>query len=286
MASMRDIKSHKVSIHNTQQITKAMELVSTVKLQKAKARTEQSKPYFDYMYETISSMLSMSGDINHPYLTAGDSHKKAIIVITSNRGLAGGYNTHVTKLITHSNIAKEDVYIYAIGRKGKEYLERRGYEIKADYSEIINEPIYNDAKELAKEVLELFAKGEIGEIYLTYTAFKNTVVHTPIMMKLLPVQIKEEPNKDAADKKIRMSYEPTEKEVFYEIIPIYITSLIYGALVEATASENAARMQAMDAATNNAEEMIEELSLKYNRVRQGAITEELTEIISGANAIG
>ncbi|RDY26078.1 F0F1 ATP synthase subunit gamma, partial [Lachnotalea glycerini] len=192
MASMRDIKRRKVSIQSTQQITKAMKLVSTVKLQKAKTRAEQSKTYFDYMYKTVTSMLAKSGNINHPYLVAGESKKKAVIAITSNRGLAGGYNANVTKLITNSDIPKEDAYIYAIGRKGKDFLARRGYEIKTDYSDVINEPIYKDAAEISKEVLNQFAKGEIGEIYLAYTSFKNTVSHIPTLMKLLPVEMNEE----------------------------------------------------------------------------------------------
>jgi F-type H+-transporting ATPase subunit gamma len=284
---MRDIKRRKVSIQSTQQITKAMKLVSTVKLQKARNRAEQSKTYFDYMYNTVTSMLAKSGNIIHPYLVAGESKKKVIIVITSNRGLAGGYNTNVTKLLTNSDIPKEDAFIYAIGRKGKDFLARRGYEIKADYSDVINEPIYRDAAEISREVLDLFAKGEIGEIYLAYTSFKNTVSHIPTLMKLLPVERKEDNGIEAVttDKLTMMNYEPQEEEALNMIIPKYITSLLYGALVEAVASENGARMQAMDSATSNAEEMINDLSLKYNRARQGSITQELTEIIAGANAI-
>lgn len=285
MASMRDIKRRKGSIQSTQQITKAMKLVSTVKLQKAKTRAEQSKTYFDYMYATVTSMLARSGNMDHPYLVAGESKKKAIIVITSNRGLAGGYNVNVTKLLTGSDIAKEDAYIYAIGRKGKDFLARRGYEIKADFSEVINEPIYKDAAEISREVLDLFAKGEIGEIYLAYTSFKNTVTHIPTMMKLLPVEMKEDKEAPTADKLTLMNYEPHEEEALNLIIPKYITSLLYGALVEAVASENGARMQAMDSATSNAQDLISDLSLKYNRARQGSITQELTEIIAGANAI-
>lgn len=285
MASMRDIKRRKVSIQSTQQITKAMKLVSTVKLQKARSRAEQSKTYFDYMYATVTSILAKSGNIDHPYLVAGESKKKAIIVITSNRGLAGGYNSNISKLITNSVIPKEDASIYAIGRKGKDFLARRGYEIKADYSDVINEPIYKDAASISKEVLDSFANGEIGEIYLAYTSFKNTVSHIPTMIKLLPVEVNEVEEVNTTEKLTMMNYEPEEEEALNMIIPKYVTSLIYGALVEAVASENGARMQAMDSATSNAEEMIDDLSLKYNRARQGSITQELTEIIAGANAI-
>ena len=284
MASMRDIKRRKSSIQSTQQITKAMKLVSTVKLQKARNRAEQTTPYFDYMYRTVSSMLAKSGNINHPYLKAGDSKKIAVVVITSNRGLAGGYNSNVVKLITGSDLPKEDLLIYAVGNKGREALERRGYHIHKDASEIIESPVYEDAAALCKEVLDAFVAGEIGEIYLAYTHFKNTVSHEPKLMKLLPVEVNEA-EVGETDSKIMMTYEPNEEEALDMIIPKYVTSLFYGALVEAVASENGARMQAMDSATSNAEDMISDLSLKYNRARQGAITQELTEIVAGASAI-
>lgn len=286
MASMRDIKRRKGSIQSTQQITKAMKLVSTVKLQRAKQRAEQSKAYFKCMYETVTSVLAKSGNLNHPYLSGGASTKKAVIVITSNRGLAGGYNSNVVKLITQGGFNKEDLRIYAVGKKGKDALSRYGYEIVEEDSDIIEEPLYVDAMALSTRVLEAYAKGEVGEIYLAYTGFKNTVVHEPTLLKLLPV----EPEKqvEAAqekESKALMSFEPHDDEALDLIIPKYVTSLIYGGLIEAVASENGARMQAMDSATSNAEEMIDHLSLMYNRARQGSITQELTEIIAGANAI-
>ena len=287
MASMRDIKRRKESIQSTGQITKAMKLVSTVKLQKAKTRAENSLPYFNYMYQTVSSMLKKSATLSHPYLNAGSSPKKAIIVITSNRGLAGGYNSNVIKLVTGSGIAKEDAVIYSVGRKGRDALARRGYKIAADYSEVMNEPMFKDAVDIGREVLGAFASGEIGEIYIAYTVFKNTVVHIPTFLKLLPVEFDEQDKKeDAGSDLVLMNYEPAAEEALNLIIPKYINSLIYGALVQALASENAARMQAMDAATSNADEMISNLSLLYNRARQSSITQELTEIIAGANAIG
>ena len=261
-----------------------MKLVSTVKLQKAKGRAEQTNPYFNYMYQTVSSMLAKSGNINHPYLKSGESTKKAVVVITSNRGLAGGYNSNIVKLITGSDLNKEDLLIYAIGNKGREALERRGYHIELEDSAMIESPSYEDAA-LCKKILKSFSDGEIGEIYLAYTHFKNTVSHEPKLIKLLPVEIEAGDVAEDTDSNILMNYEPTTEEALDMIIPKYVTSLFYGALVEAVASENGARMQAMDSATSNAEEMISDLTLKYNRARQGAITQELTEIIAGASAI-
>ena len=287
MASMRDIKRRKGSIQSTQQITKAMKLVSTVKLQRAKQRAEQSKAYFNCMYETVTSVLGRTGNLNHPYLNGGDSAKKAVIVITSNRGLAGGYNSNIVKLVTRqSGFKKEDLRIYAVGKKGKDALNRYGYEIVEEDSDIIEEPLYIDAMALSFRVLEAYTKGEVGEIYLAYTAFKNTVVHEPTLLKLLPVEPeKKEEEAQEKESKALMSFEPNDDEALEMIIPKYVTSLIYGGLIEAVASENGARMQAMDSATSNAEEMIDQLSLMYNRARQGSITQELTEIIAGANAI-
>ena len=285
MASMRDIKRRKSSIQGTQQITKAMKLVSTVKLQKAKGKAENTKPYFEHMYKAVNSMLRKSGNILHPYLQSGSSEKKGIIMVTSNRGLAGGYNSNIIKMVMNSGISKEDAVIYAVGKKGRDALARRGYTIAEDYSEAMDEPVFNDATAIGRKVLEDFAKGKIGEIYLVYTEFKNTVTHIPTWLKLLPVVVSEEEEEDEADKLTLMNYEPEAEEALDLIIPKYINSLIYGGLMQSFASENGARMQAMDSATTNAEEMISTLELSYNRARQSAITQELTEIIAGANAI-
>lgn len=284
MASMRDIKRRRSSISSTQQITKAMKLVSTVKLQKAKTRAEQTDPYFNYMYKTVGSMLAKSGNIEHPFLTPGDSNRKAVVVLSSNRGLAGGYNSNIVKLITNGGFNKDDLDIYAVGSKAGEALASKGYKIVESAPEVMENPTYSDAAVLCKKVLDAFSNGEVGEIYLAYTHFKNTVTQEAQLIKLLPVEIDEEDIKgEGAD--VMMNYEPNEEEALNMIIPKYVTSLFYGALVESHASENGARMQAMDSATSNAEEMISDLTLKYNRARQSSITQELTEIIAGANAI-
>ncbi len=287
MASMRDIKRRKASIQSTGQITKAMKLVSTVKLQKSRNKAESSKPYFRLMYETIADMLKHSEQMEHKYLKAGASDRKAVIAITSNRGLAGGYNNNIVKLIIgDDNLPADKTDVYAIGRKGRDSLARKGYKIAQDDSEVINAPLYQDAADLSRELLEAFGQGEIGEIYLAYTSFKNTVVHNPTLIKLLPITLEEEEESgEPRSAQALMNYEPNAEEVLDMIIPKYMSSLIYGALLEAVASENGARMTAMDSATNNADEMLEKLELQYNRARQGAITQELTEIIAGANAI-
>lgn len=286
MASIIDIKRRKDSIESTGQITKAMKLVSTVKLQRAKQRADESKAYFHKMYDTVTSILAKAGDIDHPYLRANHSSKKAVIAISSNRGLAGGYNNNIVKLICDSGMKKEDLCIYGVGHKAMDILSHRGYEIVSDDSEIINDPVYDDARILGEKVLKAFENEEVGEIYLAYTEFKNTVVHEPKMVKLLPVEpVKEQMDVDSEEEKLLMNFEPKPEEALSMLIPKYICSMIYGALVTSAASENGARMQAMDSATNNAQDMISTLELAYNRARQGAITQELTEIISGAEAL-
>lgn len=284
MASMRDIKRRKESVASTGQITKAMKLVSTVKLQKAKARAESNKPYFTMLYDTICSILARTGTIDHRYLRESDSKRKAVIAITSNRGLAGGYNNNIVKEITAA-FAPEDTDIYALGKKGLEGLSRKGYNIIEDYSEVMNEPLYADAIHIGKNVLASYENGEVGEIYLAYTGFKNTVVHEPKLIKLLPISVGEIMKDVEIDTLTLMNFEPEADEALDMIIPKYMNNIIYGAFVEAIASENGARMQAMDSATKNAEDMIDDLSLKYNRARQSSITQELTEIIAGAEAI-
>lgn len=284
MASMRDIKRRKESVASTGQITKAMKLVSTVKLQKAKARAESNKPYFTMLYDTMCSILARSGGMEHRYLTAGDSTRKAVITITGNRGLAGGYNNNIVKEIVTA-FSPEETDIYAVGRKGIENLSRRGYKIVEDYSEVINEPLYGDAIKIGKNVLASFEEGEVGEIYLAYTSFKNMVTQEPQLIKLLPINVEEIMQDVEVDVLTPMNFEPEADEALDMIIPKYINNILYGAFIESIASENGARMQAMDSATKNADDMIADLSLKYNRARQSSITQELTEIIAGAEAI-
>ena len=270
MASMRDIKRRKESIQSTSQITKAMKLVSTVKLQKAKGRAEETQPYFNKMYETVSGMLAKSGTVRYPgkrEKNPDEPCKKGVIVISSNRGLAGGYNSNLVKLVT------------------------KGYTCQGDFYEVINNPLFGDAVSIGKTVIGALENGDIDEVYLAYTVFKNTVTQIPTLIKILPFaedDIKENAQEeDEKDKGAvaQMNYEPEEEETLGYIIPLYVNSLIFGALVEAVASENGARMQAMDSATSNAEEMIDTLGLQYNRARQAAITQELTEIVAGASAI-
>ena len=284
---MKEIKRRRGSIQSTRQITKAMQLVSTVKLQKTRTRAEEAKPYFSLMYDTMFSILSKSNNMNHRFVKTSNEEKgkKAIIVISSNRGLAGGYNNNIAKLV-ETSFSKEEALIYAIGKKAKDTLERRGYEVLGEYNEVILDPMYQDAVDITKKLLSDYEEGKISEIYVVYTHFKNTVVHIPTLKKLLPISLDEAEKEEGKEKStLLMNYAPNEEEVLEAIVPKYISAIIYGSLQQAIASENGARMNAMENATNNADELIDKLLLRYNRARQGAITQELTEIVAGANAI-
>ncbi len=288
MASMRAIKRRRESVQSTGQITKAMKLVATVKLQKARGAAEANKPYLNMLYNTICSIFARTGASSNKYFITREEGKKLVIVISGNRGLAGGYNSNIVKAVDALGLEKDDTVIYGIGRKGIEGLSRRGYVIEKDYSDVINDPLYNDAISISKEILEKYDAGEIEALYIAYTEFKNTVVHDPKVIKLLPLDEDDfivTDKDDKVDKTAIMNFEPSEHAVLDMIVPKYLTNIIYGSFLAAIASENAARMQAMDSATSNAEDMIQKLGLQYNRARQGSITQELTEIIAGSEAI-
>ena len=289
MASMRDIKRRRESIQSTEQITKAMMLVATVKLQKARQKAEASRPYTNALYRTVGEILRRTDETAHKYLKHPGEGKKAVILITGNRGLAGGYNMNVVRQVLDGPFDPENTVIYTIGKKGQEMLRARGYECADDWSDVVNAPLYKDAIAITQTILDRFETGEIAEIWLAYTEFKNTVVHVPKCRRMIPVAPEDEHVASAMEEgrhdMLPMNYEPGDEEVLNRLIPQYMASVLYGALLQAVASENGARMTAMDNATDNAEEMIEKLGLQYNRARQGSITQELTEIIAGRNAV-
>ena len=302
MASMKQIKQRKKTVESTGKITKAMKLVATVKLQKTKQAATEAVPYFDAMYGVIKHSKS----IKHKYLNGKPGAKKAILVFSSNKGLAGGYNASIVKKLVGEDadikFSKDDTVVYAIGAKARDELARRGFTIERDYQEAMDEVHYGNCVEIAQDVLSDFVNGKINEIYLVYTYFKNTITHIPRILKLLPFENVEKntdtdtelikhrtfnvvKSKFEDDESMMMNYEMEDEEILNQIIPLYISTLLYGALTASIASENGARMTAMDNATKNAKELSEKLGVMYNRARQGAITQELTEIVAGANAI-
>ncbi len=283
MASMRDIKIRKNSIQSTQKITKAMKLVATAKLQKAKEKAAETRPFFHKMHETIGSILGQSQNISHPFLTEREVKNRGYIVMTSNRGLAGGYNSNLVKMITRE-ADPEHSKIVAIGKRGADNLKRNGFEVVGSYNDVIEQPMYRDAVHIGERLLEMYKEGLIDEVYVAYTAFKSTLNQEATLLKVLPVDISTFEKTEAVTSDV-MTYEPSAEEVLEQVIPKYINSMIFGALRESVASEHGARMTAMESATENASEMIDKLSLAYNRARQASITQELSEIVGGAEAL-
>ena len=278
MASMRDIKRRKTSIQGTQQITKAMKLVSTVKLQRARAGAERSQTYFDCMYDTVNNILSRVGHLEHKYLVPGACPKKAVIVITSNRGLAGGYNANLFKAFS-AHAEGTDACVLPLGRKAIERCHRLGLTMLTDDYPRVEGMSVGTCYHLARLLLDGYDAERYDELWLVYTNFVSMMTQEVMIEQLLPVQ---RPPEGAPHKLVSTVYELPPAETLAQVLPDFLAGRLYSALCDAFASEVAARRSAMDSATKNAGEMISDLKLRYNRARQGAITQEITEIVAGA----
>ncbi|MBC8590080.1 ATP synthase F1 subunit gamma [Wansuia hejianensis] len=278
--STRDIKRRMRGINNTKQITKAMELVSSAKMRKARISLEKTRPYYETVLSNIHDVISHV-KAGHPLLESREVKKSLYIVVTADRGLAGGYNANINRLI-HSKFKdkKDSISLITVGSKGRDFFKRRGYDIVGEFVGISEEPYFSDAKEIGELATELFIKKEVDEINIVFTKFVSTISYVPTTIRLLPT---DEIMGDSSNQIIE--FEPSPDKVLDYLIPKYMESSIYGALIEASCSEQAARRTAMQSATDNAEEMIEELNMSYNRARQTAITMELSEIVAGAEAL-
>ncbi|ENQ3078261.1 ATP synthase F1 subunit gamma [Bacillus sp. WLY-B-L8] len=284
MASLRDIKAKINSTKKTSQITKAMEMVSASKLSRAEQNAKSFVPYMDKIQEVVASIAQGSG-VNHPMLTARPVKRTGYIVITSDRGLAGGYNSNVLRAV--SNVVKErhnmDANQYAIivlGRLGRDYLKRRGFNIIDEVLGLSDQPAFADIKDIASRAISMFTDGAYDELYIYYNHYVSKISQEVTEKKILPLT-------DVASEKATTSYEfePSEEDILKVLLPQYAESLVYGALLDGKASEHAARMTAMKSATDNAMEVIDTLTLSFNRARQAAITQEITEIVGGAAAL-
>ena len=288
MATTREIQLRIKSVTGTQQITKAMKLVSTAKLQKIRGVQEANKPYFNTVYETMCSILATSsGKLRSPLLDMeGEAGGRvAYLLITGDRGLAGGYNANICRLLERSIPDKEKALIVTVGKKGREYFTRRGYQM-GDHFEIQSSvPSYAEVSRIVNAFTKLKIDDEADTLYVVYTAFLNTISQRPTIIKLLPISAEDIDLPEDRSKMSMMNYEPDDETVLNYVIPKYINGVVYGAIAESFASEEGARMTAMDSATDNAEEIIEDLTLLYNQARQGHITQELTEISNGAQAL-
>ena len=277
--STKEIKNRIRSMESTKQITKAMEMVAASKLRRAQAQVAASRPYFEIMYSVIRDIVNSGKDNSLPYLKSGkkEGGKVAYIVIAGDRGLAGGYNSNILKLC-YGEMAGRETVVLPIGKKATDFFKARGLELFSESYPEAEDVSVGDCFSVAKSLCKAFKAGEFDEIRIGYTNFVSVLSQTPATMKLLPL----EADKEAAETMTSdMMYEPDSSEVFEAIIPEYLGGIIYGALCESRAAEQAARRTAMDSATQNADDMIADLSLKFNQARQAAITQEITEIVAG-----
>ena len=279
--STKDIKNRIRSMESTKQITKAMEMVAASKLRHAQNRVTASRPYFEIFHKTINQIVATNNDFSSPYLNVREGNRVLYIVIAGDLGLAGGYNSNILKLCM-AEIEGKDATVLPIGKKSVDYFRMHGVKILTDtYAEAADISI-GDCFSISKTVAREYLSGHYDEVRIGYTNFVSVLSQTPTTLELLPLKKDERFIPDGT--RMDTVYEPNAEEVFDAIVPEYLGSILYGALCEAQASEQAARRTAMDSATSNAEEMIADLSLKYNRARQAAITQEITEIVAGAEA--
>lgn len=286
MAGMgtRDIKRKIKSVNNTKQITKAMELVSTAKLRRAKDKLEVTKPYFETVMETVKNIVQNERSLRHDYLEQREVNKTLYIVITADRGLCGGYNINALKKTAADVTDKDKAAFITIGKKAMSFFRKEEVEIVDEYLYISEKPTYGHAQAIARQALKMFEKGEVDEIKLVYTRLMSTISQVPEVLKLLPADVEGEAAELTEDAEFT-TYEPSAEVVLNYLIPKYLESTIYGALIDSAASEQAARRIAMENASNNAEDMISSLTLTYNQARQAAITQEISEIVGGAEAL-
>jgi F-type H+-transporting ATPase subunit gamma len=288
MASMRSIKRRIQSVGSTQQITRAMNLVAASKLQRSKSKLENARPFYEETKKMMYGIISASQGIKNEFLSARPVRNSALLVISSDRGLCGGYNVNVSKKAIEVLTDKKSEHVVTIGTKARDYFKRRKRRVIRTYQGISEIPHYEDAQEIGVYLMELYNAQEVDEIYLVYTRFVSMLNHEPTVIKLLPLDASVLPSgyDDSNERSAVMEFEPNEETFLQYVIPRYINTFIYGALAESSACEQSARMTSMDSATKNSSALIDEYTLRYNRARQGAITQELTEIVSGANALG
>lgn len=286
---MRDIKRRIKSVNNTKQITKAMELVSSAKLRRARTKLDKTRPFFNTVKDTIKEILKDAGNIQSKYFEGSREIKKTCyIVVTADRGLCGGYNSNIFKQAIVSMSDKKEVSIIVIGQKGRDFFKKRGYDLDGEYLNILEGVTFKDAKKISSLIMQLYEQEMVDEVYMVYTSFLSTISQRAETIRLLPfAPIKEDEKEDIQNNKDfeYISYEPSAEGLFNYLVPKYVESLIFGGLVESSASEQGARRVAMENATDNAEEMIDKLTLNYNRARQAAITQEIAEIVGGAEAL-
>lgn len=281
--NMKDIKRRIKSVQSTMQITKAMELVASSKMRRAKERALAARPYFNTLYETITQLAAATRGGESVYTRPRSVNNSLYIVIAGDRGLAGGYNANLFKCAA-AEMANKNAQVIAIGKKAQEYYAKRPFPVVNAYPGIAETLRVGDTHAIIDEISGLFCEGKIDEVFLCYTEFISPLQQEPKCIQLLPANFSADVQADT--KKVLVEYDPSPEAVLDAIIPEYLYGVLYGAVVESYCSEQSARRMAMEAASDNASEMIENLNLSYNRARQAAITQEITEIVAGSGEVG
>ena len=278
---MKDIRLRIKSVESTMQITKAMELVASSKLRKAMERLDRARPFFDLVYETMTGISASNKEFGSVFIRERPVKKALYVVIAGDRGLAGGYNANVLK---HAAAVMEgqEAIVAPLGKKSVDYFTRHGYEILEAPEQTVEAISLDDCFLFAEILCKGFRNGDFDEVYFVYSGFKTMLSQEPAARKVLPLSFEKPETGKAINYTV---YDPSSEEVFDLVAPQYLAGLLYGAICESFASEQGARRTAMESATDNAQEMIGNLNLMYNRARQSAITQEITEIVSGANAL-
>ncbi|GGA43043.1 ATP synthase F1 subunit gamma [Paenibacillus physcomitrellae] len=282
---IREIKRQIKSVQNTRQITKAMEMVASAKLRRAQEKAQAARPYEEKLKEVVTSIAAGSQGVSHPMLETRPIKRTAYIVITSDGGLVGGYNSNMLRKVMErlaQHASKEEYGLFVVGRKGRDYFNRRNLPVVETVVELSDTPSFADIKKIASAAVQGFENEQFDEIYICFNRFINPLTQVPTIDRLLPFERVE--SSSNGELKASYEYEPSPEGVLEVLLPKYAETLIYGALLEGKASELGAKMTAMGSATKNASKMIGELTLTYNRARQAAITQEITEIVAGANA--
>ena len=280
MPSMKAIKRRITSVKNTQQIMKAMNLVAASKVQRNKVKMEAIRPMFDGAREFMENGADHQDALDSPYYAARQVENIAYIVITGERGLCGSYNANILKeALSKIEAGDKGEQIIAVGAKCKEYFIRRGRQVAEEYKGVLESVSYSEAAMIATHAVDMYVEGKVDEVWIAYTQFETLLSHKPTLIKLLPL----EPKKQDTHREV--IYEPDVFAYLRKAVPVYMTMFIYGAMTEASVCEQASRMTSMDAAARNASEIVDDLTLQYNRQRQGAITQEISEIVGGANVI-
>jgi len=280
MPNAQDIRRRIKSVKSIEQITKAMKMVAAARLRKAQEKAITSRPYTEKIREVLASVASGASDAAHPLLEVRDVKRVAYLILSADKGLAGAYSSNVIKMALPKVVGHNDVALLTVGRKARDYFTHRGYTVDQEYTGFSDKPTYQHAVSIARKITEEFTTGTYDEVHLVYTKFYSALTQTPVSIKLLPIE-------DSATEAKHQEYifEPSAEEVLKFLLPQYLESVIYGALLQSAASELGARMTAMGSATDNAQELIAKLILNYNKIRQATITREISEIVGGAEAL-